>query len=44
MDFVIQNTNGKCVIATHNGASEWLEKKGFEMDLIALECSAERLG
>lgn len=44
LDFIIQNTNGKYVIATNNGTSEWLEKKGFKMDLIVLEFSAERFG
>lgn len=44
LDFIIQNTNGKYVIATNNGTSEQLEKKGFKMDLIVLEFSAERLG
>lgn len=44
LDLIIQNTNGKYVIATHNGTSERLEKKGFKMDLIALDFSAERLG
>lgn len=43
LDFIIRNTNGKYVIATNNGNSEWLENKDSKMDLIVLEFSAERL-